>query len=327
MAKTNAKKAVITTQETAPVQANTAVNQAARQTVGGLLQAMLDKENLRKRFEELLGKRMPQFMSSIVSMVNEDANLREAFFNAPLTVLQSAMKAAAYNLPIDKSLGFAYVVPFNTKKKDANGVEYWTKEAQFVLGYRGMIQLANRTGAYERLNVVDVREGELKHFDRLTEDVEVEWIEDEDQREKLPIVGYLGYFRLVNGYEKKIYMTSKQIAAHELKHRKGNKKELPYIWQTNYDAMACKTVLRRLISKWGLMSIDYQRADAQTVQFAQNIATGKVDDVDTPVTIDAPAEEPAQLPEQTAETQQTVPEGTVQEMFGEQIPEGEMVDF
>ena len=204
MAKVNAKTAITTTDSVK------SVNQAAKKTVGSILQAMLDSENYRNRFQDLLGKRMPSFMGSIVSMVNEDPNLKEAFFNAPVTVIQSALKAAAYNLPIDKSLGFAYVVPFFNSKTGK-------KEAQFILGYRGMIQLANRTGAYEKLNVVDVREGELKKFDRLTEDVEVEWIQDEEQREKLPVIGYLGYFRLINGFEKKIYMSVGAINAHERK--------------------------------------------------------------------------------------------------------------
>ena len=308
MAKVNAKTAITTTDSVK------SVNQAAKKTVGSILQAMLDSENYRNRFLDLLGKRMPSFMGSIVSMVNEDPNLKEAFFNAPVTVIQSALKAAAYNLPIDKSLGFAYVVPFFNSKTGK-------KEAQFILGYRGMIQLANRTGAYEKLNVVDVREGELKKFDRLTEDVEVEWIQDEEQREKLPVIGYLGYFRLINGFEKKIYMSVGAINAHERKFRKG-KGQRPAIWNDNYDAMACKTVLRRLISKWGLMSIDYQKADAQTVQIAQDIASGKVDDE---LTVEAETVDvPAQLPVQTATT---VPEGTVQEMFGEPVPANQVVDF
>jgi len=309
MAKTN-QKAVIGKDSTAMEAANGAVNQAAKRTVGGLLQAMLDSENYRTRFQELLGARMPQFMGSIVSMVNEDAYLREAFFNAPMTVIQSALKAATYNLPIDKALGFAYVVPFyNGKTK--------RREAQFIMGYRGMIQLANRTGAYERLNVCDVRQGELKRFDRLTEDVEVEWIEDEEQRESLPVVGYLGYFRLVNGYEKKIYMSKGQIDAHEKKFRKGNQGR-PAIWNDNYDGMACKTVLRRLIGKWGLMSIDYQKADAQTVQIAQDIASGRVDDE---MTIDM--EEPAAIPEQT---QAEMPAEVVP-VAQEEYAETPLVDF
>ena len=287
MAKVNSKE-VIGRPAPAPMQ------QAAKQTVGGLLQTMLDSENLRKRFEELLGNRMPQFMGSIVSMVNEDQYLKEAFFNAPLTVMQSALKAAAYNLPIDKSLGFAYVVPFFNSKTGK-------REAQFIMGYRGLIQLANRTGAYERLNVVDVRQGELKHFDRLTEDIEVEWIEDEEEREKLPVVGYIGFFRLINGYEKKIYMSKSRIDAHEKKFRKG-RGQRPAIWNDNYDAMACKTVLRMLITKWGLMSVDYQKADAKTVQIAQDIASGNIDDemtidMDVPLQ-DTPPEVPFDGPQQ-----------------------------
>ena len=283
MAKTNAKKAITAPLNTAPVQ------QAAKQTVGGLLQAMLDKENLRKRFEELLGARMPSFMSSIVSMVSEDEYLKEAFFNSPLSVLQAAMKAAAYNLPIDKTLGFAYVVPFWNS-------DTGRREAQFILGYKGMIQLANRTGAYERINVVDVKEGELKNFDRLTEDVEMSWVYDDIKREQLPTIGYLGYFRLVNGFEKRIYMTVDKINAHEQRHRKGKSKS--WAWVNNYDSMCRKTVLRDMISKWGLMSIDYQRADAQTIKIAQDIAAGMVDD-ELMVDVE-PVTEPAAIPEQTA---------------------------
>ena len=265
-----------------------AAQAAAKQTVGAMLQAFLDKENYRNRFQELLGKRMPSFMGSLIAMVNGDENLKQAFLEAPMSVIQSALKAAAYNLPIDKSLGFAYVIPFNTKKKDSKGNEYWTKEAQFILGYKGMVQLANRTGAYKGLNVVDVREGELKKWDRLTEEYEIEWIEDEELREKTPIVGFIGYFKLVNGFSKVIYRTVKQINAHELKFRKGKYRNS--LWNTNYNEMAAKTVIRELISKWGLMSIDYQTANEQTVQFAQDIAAGSLDDEEKPTLDLTPAE-------------------------------------
>jgi len=261
---------------------------AAKQTVNAMLQAMLDKDNIRNRFQELLGKRMPSFMGSLVSMVNADENLKIAFFESPLSVIQSALRAAAYNLPIDKSLGFAYVIPFNIKKKDANGKEYWTKEAQFIMGYKGMVQLANRTGAYAGLNVIDIREGELKKWDRLTEEYEIEWIEDEDVREKTPIIGFMGYFKLVNGFSKVIYRTKKQIDQHEQKFRKGQYKNK--LWTTNYQEMASKTVIRELIGKWGLMSIDYQTANEQTVQFAQNIAAGNLDDEEKPTLELTPAE-------------------------------------
>ena len=279
---------------------------AAQQTVGTLLQAMLDRENYRNRFQELLGKRMPSFMGSLVSMVNADENLKAAFLESPMSVIQSALKAASYNLPIDKSLGFAYVIPFNTKKKVGNK-EYWAKEAQFILGYKGMVQLANRTGAYSGLNVVDVREGELKKWDRLTEEYEIEWIEDEDVREATPIVGFIGYFKLVNGFSKVIYRTVKQIDQHEQKFRKG--KYRSNLWATNYNEMAAKTVIRELISKWGLMSIDYQTATAQTIQFAQDIATGSLDDEEKPVIDIEAAEEvrPEEPEEALAEKEETLP--------------------
>jgi recombination protein RecT len=119
-----------------------------------------------------------------------------------------------------------------------------------------MHQLALRTGAYKTINVIDVREGELKKYNRLTEEVELSFIEDEDEREGLNIIGYVGYYRLVNGAEKTIYMTVKQIENHEKKNRKGD--YMGKGWKDDFDAMARKTVYRRLIGKWGVMSIDYQ---------------------------------------------------------------------
>ena len=319
MAKTNSKAVIgrANNTEVSPV------DQKAKQTVGGLLQAMLDSENLRSRFQELLGARMPQFISSLMSMVNEDAYLKEAFFNAPMTVLQSAMRAAAYNLPIDKALGFAYVVPFWNS-------DTGRREAQFILGYKGMIQLANRTGAYERMNVIEVKEGEFKSFDRLTEDVEMNWLYDDAKREKLPTIGYLGYFRLVNGFEKRIYMTVDKIKAHEQKHRKG--KSMSFAWVNNFDSMSKKTVLREMLSKWGLMSIDFQKADVKTIEIAQNIAAGTLDDEDTPIIIDAPVEQPAAIPGKNATAQQPAAQAVAAEpeavgMFGPEVPKDELVDF
>jgi recombination protein RecT len=175
-----------------------------------------------------------------------------------MTVIQSALKAASFDLPIDQNLGYAYIVPFKNKKKNDDGT--WTKkmEASFILGWKGMHQLALRTGAYKTINVVDIREGELKSYNRLTEEVDVAFIEDDDQREALPVIGYLGYYRLVNGAEKTIYMTIKQIENHEKKNRKGEYQGKG--WRDDWDAMARKTVYRRLIGKWGVMSITYQNA-------------------------------------------------------------------
>ena len=229
--------------------------QESKQTVNQLMSAMLDGEKLRGRFDELLGKRSASFISSVVSLVNADENMQAAFYAAPMPVIQAALKAATFDLPIDQNLGYAYIVPFKNK-----GVP----TANFILGWKGMHQLALRTGAYRTINVVDVREGELKSYNRLTEEVVLEFEEDEDKREALKVIGYVGYYKLVNGAEKTIYMTVKQIENHEKKHRK-----VDYMgkgWRDDWDAMARKTVYRKLIGKWGVMSIDYQsQGDAMAI--------------------------------------------------------------
>ena len=238
------------------IQKQTAMQKAPQKnqmSVTALVNSMLDKDGMRKRFDELLGKRTPQFVSSIVSMVNADKNLQQAFYESPMTVIQASLKAAMFDLPIDQSLGYAYIVPFKNYKKDLGAKKM---EAAFILRWKGMHQLALRTGAYKTINVVDVREGELKSYNRLTEEVKIDFIEDEDARDALPIIGYVGYYRLVNGAEKTVYMSTKSIAAHEKKFRKGEFQGKG--WRDDWDAMARKTVYRILIGKWGVMSIDYQ---------------------------------------------------------------------
>lgn len=244
-------------------------NSSAGGTVMAIFNSILDRDGYRRRIEELLGKRTPQFLSALVSVVNGSEQLKQVVFTAPATIIQAAMKAASYDLPIDPGLGFAYIVPFKNKKIE-EGREIYRSEAAFVLGYRGMIQLALRTGAYKRLNVVEIRQGELQKYDRLRDELELEFIEDDEARENLPIVGYAAYMQLLNGMEKTVYKTVAQIRAHEERHRKG--KYTNPIWRTDFDAMARKTVLRELLSKWGLMSVEYRYApDAQAVNAAEAI--------------------------------------------------------
>lgn len=232
----------------------------AQQSINTMLNSLLDGEKMRTRFNELLGDRTPQFISSLVSMINDNQSLQRAFYESPMSVIKSALQAASYDLPIDPALGFAYIVPFNNKGK---------MTATFIIGYKGMTQLCLRTGAYARIpDAVDVREGELISYDRLTGDAEFKWVEDEDEREKLPVVGYAGYFRLKNGAEKTIYMSKKQIENHEKKNRKGS--YMGKGWQEDFDAMARKTVIRRLCGKYALMSIEYQDGSDRD---AQNLAT------------------------------------------------------
>lgn len=232
----------------------------AQQSVNTMLNGILDGEKMRRRFDELLGKRTPQFLSSLVSMINDNPDLQAAFYSNAMSVIKSALQAASYDLPIDPSLGYAYIVPYKNKGKPT---------ATFIIGYKGMVQLCLRTGAYKCVpDAVDVREGELVSYNRLTGEAVFNWIEDEDERENLPIVGYAGYFQLKNGAEKTIFMTVKQIEKHEQKNRKGEYKGKG--WRENFDAMARKTVIRRLCSKYALMSIEYQDG---TSKDTMNLAT------------------------------------------------------
>lgn len=262
----------------------------AKESTASLMNMLLSKEGYQKRFDELLGKRSPQFISSIVSLMNADSALMDAFHDAPVTIIQSALQAASFDLPINPALGYAYIVPFRNSKRNR-------MEASFIMGYKGMLQLALRTGVYKRINVVDVRAGELKSYDRLREDIELEFIEDEDEREKAPIIGYVGYFQMINGMEKTIYMTVKQLEAHEKKFRHGN--YMSRGWKENPDAMMRKTILRKLIGKWGLMSVTYQSADPSVLRAAQAIATGTFDDEDKPdYVVDVNASEAEEAPDQ-----------------------------
>lgn len=254
----------------------------AQQNVNQLMNSILDGDKLRGRFNELLGERTPQFISSLVSMVNGSQELQKAFYESPMSVIQAGLKAAAFDLPIDQSLGYAYIVPFKKNFKDERGDWKSKSEANFILGWKGMNQLALRTGAYKTINVVDVREGELVSYNRLTEEVELDFIEDDELRESKPVIGYVGYYRLVNGAEKTIYMTVKQIEAHEKKFRKG--KDMGWGWKNDWDAMARKTVYRQLIGKWGIMSITYQTAK-EGASLAQQME--EENNLENPTTIDA----------------------------------------
>ena len=275
----------------------------AQQSVNTMLNSLLDGEKMRKRFDELLGKRTPQFLSSLVSMINDNPALQQAFYQSPMSVVKSALQAATYDLPIDPTLGYAYIVPFQNSVKNDDGS--WSKkyQATFIPGYKGLIQLCLRTGAYQCVpDAVDVREGELVSYDRLTGDAKFNWIEDEDEREARPIVGYAGYFRLKNGAEKTIYMSKKQIEAHEKKNRKG--RDMGKGWREDFDAMARKTVIRKLCGKYALMSIEYQNtADRDTMNLATALSQQDYPDEVIPVdtetgeVAEAPAEDPAEYPE------------------------------
>lgn len=243
--------------------ANTAM---AKQTTTTILNAILDGEGYRKRFDELLGKRAPQFISSIISLASNDAMMKKVVADAPNTIIASALKAATLDLPIEPALGLAYVVAFKNSAKDASGNWVSKNEAQLIIGYRGMIQLAMRTGVYRTINVTEIREGELVEYDRVRGYPKFNFIQDDAEREKAPIIGYCAYYELLNGAEKYVYWSKDKITAHEIRNRKGQ--SMSKGWRDDFDAMAKKTVIRELLSKWGIMSIDYHTASPEMAKAA-----------------------------------------------------------
>jgi recombination protein RecT len=269
----------------------TAPKQKAVMSVGTVLNSLLDSEGMRKRFDDLLGKRSAQFISSVISVCNENKDLQACVREDPMSVITAALKAAMYDLPIDPSLGFAYIIPSkNTVKTEQGNIKKW--QARMQPGWKGIEQLCIRTGQYLRLpNAVDVREGELISYDRLTSDIQFAWIEDIDEREKRPIIGYAAYFRLKNGAEAYEYMSKAQIEAHEKKYRKGE--YMGKGWRDDWDAMARKTVLLKLVRSKGIMSIDYR--DGSDAVRALNDAILEAEDV--------PEEKGAEVIEVTSEAE------------------------
>lgn len=223
-------------------------NSLQNQTQNQGLSAYLTSDAVRKRINDVVGGKDGQrFISSIVSAVNANESLKEC---TPQSIFSAALLGESLKLSPSPQLGQYYLVPFNSKEG---------KIAQFQLGYKGYIQLAIRSGQYKKLNVLAIKEGELVCFNPLTEEIEVNLIEDEEAREEAKTVGYYAMFEYTNGFRKAIYWSRNKMEAHAKKYSKSYYKSSS-VWQTNFDAMAYKTMLRQLISKWGIMSIDMMSA-------------------------------------------------------------------
>ena len=196
-------------------------------------------------------KKVQRFVSSITSAVAINPALQEC---DPSTILSGALLGESLGLSPSPQLGQYYLVPFRNAKKGC-------MDAQFVLGYKGYVQLALRSGYYKRLNVISVKAGELVSFDPLTEEVDICINPDELARENSATIGYLAMFEYLNGFKKVIYWSREKMEAHALRYSKGYAAKKGYtFWEKDFDAMAFKTMLRQLISKWGVMSIDLQTA-------------------------------------------------------------------
>lgn len=213
------------------------------------------------------GKDSQKFMTAILSAVTNNPMLQEC---DSMSILNCAFLGEGLKLSPSPQLGQYYMVPFNNKKK---GI----KEAQFQLGYKGYIQLAERSGYYKKINVLAIKEGELIKYDPLNEDIEVNLIEDDEIREQTQTIGYYAMFEYANGFRKTMYWTKKKMLAHADQYSQAFNKEsykkilegkvaqedmwkYSSFWYKDFDGMAYKTMLRQLISKWGIMSIEMQRA-------------------------------------------------------------------
>ncbi|MEC1662976.1 recombinase RecT [Bacillus halotolerans] len=239
-------------------------NSAPAQQQGTTMKGLLSSPAVMNRFEEVLGKRASQFTASILSLYNSEKMLQKA---EPMSVISSAMVAATLDLPVDKNLGYAWIVPYGGR-------------AQFQLGYKGYIQLALRTGQYKFINCIPVHEGELQKWNPLTEEIEIDF----EKRESDAVIGYAAYFELLNGFRKTVYWTKAQVEKHKKKFSKSD-----FGWKNDWDAMALKTVLKAILSKWGILSVEMQKAVIEDDEARERIDI--TDEMSEPEIIDAEVSE------------------------------------
>ena len=240
------------------------------QKTGITLKSLVESPAYANRFKQVLGERAPQFVSSLIQ-ISGNGKLREC---DPHSVIAAGMIAAALDLPINPNLGCAYVIPYDGR----DGLK-----ASFQMGYKGFVQLANRSGMYRRLNVANVHEGELLKYDRVKADVVI----DESQRKSEKVVGYVAYFELSNGCEHAEYWTLDMVEKHAARFSfafRQKKKDSP--WFTDFDAMARKTVLKSLLSHWGPLSIQMQQAVTRDMT-TQASPDAEIEFPDTPKLTDA----------------------------------------
>lgn len=223
------------------------------------LKEFLGSDVAKKQMKALLKDRAGYFAMALVQVVDGNEQLQNA---EPQSIFNAGIASAILGLPIEKNLGFSYIVPYGSK-------------AQFQIGYKGFIQLALRTGQYKLINSTAIKEGEIKLKNRLTGEIDFNFIEDDDLRDSLKTIGYASYIEFNNGFRNTLYMSMKQVQAHAQKYSKsfGYKNS---VWTTNFDAMALKTVLKLNLAKFGALSVDFEKAlqlDGTTINKVQDNGT------------------------------------------------------
>lgn len=229
---------------------------------------LINSDLMRTKINQMVGATDSQeFITSITSAVNTNPALAEC---DPQTIISAALLGQSLHLKPSPQLGYFYMVPFNNRKKG-------TKEAQFQLGYKGLLQLAIRTSEYIDIDAIEIKEGEYKGRDKFTGRPKFEFVEDDDIRENLPVVGYMAYFEMKNGYIKRLYWSKTKMENHadtysmafdlekyhdlqEGKIPQSEQWKYSSFWYKNFDEMAKKTMLRQLLSKHGLLSTEMQKA-------------------------------------------------------------------
>ncbi len=222
-----------------------------------LTQAVEDK------FQKILGDKSNAFTSTLLSVVNSNYQLAQCDHNS---IFMSAALSATLDLPINPNLGFAYIVPY--RNKDGKQV------AQLQVGYKGFIQLAHRTGAYKRINVMPIYKGQIKQFNPLEEIYEFDFSLEKTSTE---VIGYAAFFELNNGFKKTIYWNVGKIIAHASKYSKSYS-NVSGIWKSNFDDMAQKTLIKHMLSKYGILSVDVVKAiEADQTEVKNVDVNGNID--------------------------------------------------
>lgn len=231
----------------------TAVEKSARKTAKLTFSAYMNAENVQNAIKNTLQTtaRTQTFTGSLISAYSTNPALRTCEMGS---VVSSALLGESLNLSPSPQLGHYYMLPFNDTKSG-------TTKATFVLGWKGYYQLALRSGQYKNIEAVTIKEGELKSYNPITGSVELEPIEDPREREKAKTIGYYAYFELLNGFKKEMYWSKERMEEHASKYSKGYRAHKGYtFWEKDFDLMALKTMYRQLIGKYGIMSIDMQKA-------------------------------------------------------------------
>ena len=243
------------------------------------VKAYVSDSKIRQKFEEILGKKAQGFLASVMQVANQP-HLKNA---VPATVVNAAMMAATLDLPINSNLGFAYIVPYKRKWKEGN---QWkeSNEAQFQMGYKGFIQLAQRSGQFSRIAATPVYEGQLVSANPLL-GYEFDWTVEN----KGEAIGYVAFFKLLNGFTAELYMSKADVLKHAGKYSQSFKyaqgqinegKKGSSVWHENFDLMAIKTVLKLLLSKQAPLSIEMQTAQLADQAIVHDVATNDFEYID-----------------------------------------------